>query len=119
MLYASGFVSPLLFLWARRDGRNHAAAPIRPFGAREAWRVGERGDELGDKRGRGNLVSLGVLPGQLSSVSDGDRDDEYANCRGGVFGQVISESLRENDRGGSTDSWCLVDVNVEFGNNNE
>ena len=103
----------------RRDGRDFAPAPIAPFGARDFWQLGELGDELGDKCGKGNVVSFGRLSSHLSSVFDGDREDEYADCRGGVFGQVISESLRENNRGGSTDSCCLVDVDVELSHNNE
>ena len=108
-----------LFLRTWRDKLDLPPAPIAPFGARYAWLLCELGDELGEKCVKENVVSFGELSGQLSSLCDGDREGEYADFRGGVFGQVISESLRENDRGGSTDSWCLVDVNVEFGNNNE
>ena len=95
------------------------AATIPPFSARDAWRVGELGDELGDKRGIANLVTFGGLPGQLSSVSDNARDDEYADCRGGVFGQVMSESLRDNESGDTTDSTHLVENEEEFGNDKE
>ena len=96
--------SPSRFLRAQRDGRDSAASPIPPFGARDAWRVGELGDKLGDKRGRGKLMSFGGFPGQLSSVSDGARDDEYADFKEGVFGKVRSESFRDNDGGGSKNS---------------
>ena len=76
-----------------QDGGGFAAASILFIVARDAWRVSEFGGERGDKRGKGNSASLGGLPGQVSSVSDGDRDDKYADCRGGVFCQVIRESL--------------------------
>ena len=114
------FSLPSIFLRARRDVRDPAAAPIPLFGERDNWRrVGELGDELTDKRNKGNLVSFCGLSGQLSSVSDGARDDEYADCRSGNVGQVMSESLRDNDLGDITDTRCLVDVDVEFGNNKE
>ena len=56
-------------------------------------RVGERGGERSGERCIKRFESLGRVAGQLSSVSDRDRDGEYPDWRGGVFGQVISELL--------------------------
>ena len=67
--------------WARPR-----AGPDSTFGARNAWQLGELGDELGDKCGKRIVVSFGGLSGDVSSVSDVDRKDKYADCRGGVFG---------------------------------
>ena len=57
-----------LNLSAWRHGRDPAAASLRPFGTRDVEQSGERGG----KRDGKNRESRNGMPGQLSSVSDGN-----------------------------------------------
>ena len=113
------YCSQWLFLNARLDGRDPAAAPQPPFGALDLRHIGKLGDERGNKRYTWNWLSLGWLPGQLSSISDGNRNYEYADCRGEVFCQVMSNSLRDIDIDNSTDSTILMKIEEVFENNKE
>ena len=69
---------------ARRDLCDPPAASIRVFGTSDVMRVGKRGGERSGERCIKRFESLGRFEGQLSSVSDGDRDGEYPDWRGGV-----------------------------------
>ena len=67
--------SQSLFLRPWRNKRDPVVAPIPRFRARDAWRVNKLGNKLDNKRNIENLMSFGVLSGQLSSVFDGTKDE--------------------------------------------
>lgn len=50
----------------------------------------------------------------MSSVFDGDWVGKYLDWQSGVFGEVMSESVWDDDAGKSTDSTCLVKIDYEF-----